>query len=312
MGFLKVLQDGSHMIMMECPEAVNTLLHEFFLWEPAAPPPPKKENKTRPETAKAQSDNTKATTDPSQVRPATARQTSSNGGAGEKANSKDKKWLKINAAASSGCHSMSWMMSHFMGPDNLRRFQLLNLMLSQKNLFIWNGPVTGWTRESATRYRGFTNDSRSVSCWAEGQRSCPCPHHRAVEDTAVPLSGGWRRSQDRRSTDGKDKVDNGKILEQKKWQRMTFADKSKCHLLYCKRHIRKDNTWLPGWTFDIPWMWRRKAKEMVCMKHAPGCVTLPYLKRQQSLNLRENSYMLHFPNVWGRYWCIYVYIRRCL
>ncbi|XP_030288317.1 protein ABHD8 [Sparus aurata] len=91
MGFLKVLQDGSHMIMMECPEAVNTLLHEFFLWEPAAPPPPKKENKTRPETAKAQSDNTKATPDPSQVRPATARQTSSNGGAGEKANSKDKK-----------------------------------------------------------------------------------------------------------------------------------------------------------------------------------------------------------------------------
>lgn len=103
MGFLKVLQDGSHMIMMECPEAVNTLLHEFFLWEPAAPPPPKKENKTRPETAKAQSDNTKATPDPSQVRPATARQTSSNGGAGEKANSKDKKWLMINAAASSGC-----------------------------------------------------------------------------------------------------------------------------------------------------------------------------------------------------------------
>lgn len=158
----------------------------------------------------------------------------------------------------------------------------------------------------------FTNDSRSVSCWAEGQRSCPCPHHRAVEDTAVPLSGGWRRSQDRRSTDGKDKVDNGKILEQKKWQLMTFADKSKCHLLYCQRDIRKDNSWLPGWTFDIPWMWRRKAKEMVCMKHAPGCVTLPYLKRQQSLNLRENSYMLHFPNVWGRYWCIYVYIRRCL
>ncbi|KAM8745206.1 protein ABHD8 [Acanthopagrus schlegelii] len=91
MGFLKVLQDGSHMIMMECPEAVNTLLHEFFLWEPAAPPPPKKENKTRPETAKAQSDSVKATSDPSQVRPATARQTSSNGGAGEKANSKDKK-----------------------------------------------------------------------------------------------------------------------------------------------------------------------------------------------------------------------------
>uniref|UniRef100_A0A3Q1K377 Protein ABHD8 n=1 Tax=Anabas testudineus TaxID=64144 RepID=A0A3Q1K377_ANATE len=33
MAFLKVLEDGSHMIMMECPEAVNTLLHEFLLWE---------------------------------------------------------------------------------------------------------------------------------------------------------------------------------------------------------------------------------------------------------------------------------------
>lgn len=55
MGFLKVLEDGSHMIMMECPDAVNTLLHEFFLWEPATPQPPKKDSKTRPETAKAQS-----------------------------------------------------------------------------------------------------------------------------------------------------------------------------------------------------------------------------------------------------------------
>uniref|UniRef100_A0A3Q3LKK1 Protein ABHD8 n=1 Tax=Mastacembelus armatus TaxID=205130 RepID=A0A3Q3LKK1_9TELE len=39
MAFLKVLEDGSHMVMMECPEAVNTLLHEFFLWEPTTPPP---------------------------------------------------------------------------------------------------------------------------------------------------------------------------------------------------------------------------------------------------------------------------------
>ncbi|XP_054458930.1 protein ABHD8 [Anoplopoma fimbria] len=88
MAFLKVLEDGSHMVMMECPEAVNTLLHEFILWEPTTPPPPKKESKTRPETAKAQSDNTKATSDPSQVRPATARQTSSNGGTEEKRDSK--------------------------------------------------------------------------------------------------------------------------------------------------------------------------------------------------------------------------------
>lgn len=91
MAFLKLLEDGSHMIMMECPETVNTLLHEFFLWEPATPPPPKKESKARPETAKAQSDNTKASSEPAKVRPATARQTSSNGGAEEKPDSKAKK-----------------------------------------------------------------------------------------------------------------------------------------------------------------------------------------------------------------------------
>ncbi|XP_023261778.1 protein ABHD8-like [Seriola lalandi dorsalis] len=91
LAFLKLLEDGSHMVMMECPEAVNTLLHEFILWEPAAPPPPKKESKARPETAKAQSDDTKASSEPGKVRPATARQTSSNGGAEEKPDSKAKK-----------------------------------------------------------------------------------------------------------------------------------------------------------------------------------------------------------------------------
>lgn len=34
LAFLKIIEDGSHMVMMECPESVNTLLHEFFLWEP--------------------------------------------------------------------------------------------------------------------------------------------------------------------------------------------------------------------------------------------------------------------------------------
>lgn len=119
MAFLKVLEDGSHMIMMECPEAVNTLLHEFFLWEPATLPPPKKESKTRPETAKALSDNTKATSDPSKVRPATARQASSNGGTEKQAGSKDKKWLKVKAEASPGCHNISRLAMHFVGPDNL-------------------------------------------------------------------------------------------------------------------------------------------------------------------------------------------------
>uniref|UniRef100_A0A3P9P9C5 Protein ABHD8 n=1 Tax=Poecilia reticulata TaxID=8081 RepID=A0A3P9P9C5_POERE len=72
MAFLKVLEDGSHMVMLECPETVNTLLHEFFLWEPVTLPPPKKEPKARPETAKPQTDNT---SEPATVRPATARQT---------------------------------------------------------------------------------------------------------------------------------------------------------------------------------------------------------------------------------------------
>ncbi|XP_015260653.1 PREDICTED: abhydrolase domain-containing protein 8 [Cyprinodon variegatus] len=72
MAFLKVLEDGSHMVMLECPETVNTLLHEYFLWEPVTLPPPKKEPKTRPETAKAQTDN--IIPEPAKVRPATARQ----------------------------------------------------------------------------------------------------------------------------------------------------------------------------------------------------------------------------------------------
>ncbi|XP_070587813.1 protein ABHD8 [Erythrolamprus reginae] len=34
LAFLKVIDEGSHMVMLECPEMVNTLLHEFLLWEP--------------------------------------------------------------------------------------------------------------------------------------------------------------------------------------------------------------------------------------------------------------------------------------
>ncbi|XP_030582816.1 protein ABHD8 isoform X2 [Archocentrus centrarchus] len=73
MAFLKVLEDGSHMVMMECPDAVNTLLHEFLLWEPPTLPAPK--SKTRPETAKARTDNAKAVSEPAKARPATAKQT---------------------------------------------------------------------------------------------------------------------------------------------------------------------------------------------------------------------------------------------
>nr|XP_061831841.1 protein ABHD8-like [Nerophis lumbriciformis] len=89
-AFLKVLADGSHMVMMECPEAVNTLLHEFFLWEPAASLP--SQSKTRPETAKAQTDNTKAAADPAnKVRPSTARQAPSNSAADSRSDKRDKK-----------------------------------------------------------------------------------------------------------------------------------------------------------------------------------------------------------------------------
>lgn len=41
------------MVMMECPDSVNTLLHEFLLWEPDSPPKPK----ARPEAAKTLSPN---------------------------------------------------------------------------------------------------------------------------------------------------------------------------------------------------------------------------------------------------------------
>ncbi|XP_066504264.1 protein ABHD8 isoform X2 [Hoplias malabaricus] len=44
LGFLKIIDEGSHMVMMECPETVNTLLHEFFLWQPATTSKPKQES----------------------------------------------------------------------------------------------------------------------------------------------------------------------------------------------------------------------------------------------------------------------------
>ncbi|XP_077462843.1 protein ABHD8 [Stigmatopora argus] len=88
-GFLKVLEEGSHMVMMECPETANTLLHEFFLWEPASPLPPK--SKARPETAKAQSDSAKTVPNSAKVRPATALQASLNSAVEVKSDRGDKK-----------------------------------------------------------------------------------------------------------------------------------------------------------------------------------------------------------------------------
>ncbi|XP_028833027.1 protein ABHD8 [Denticeps clupeoides] len=48
-AFLKVIEEGSHMVMMECPETVNTLLHEFFLWEPDT----SKKDKAKPAASQA-------------------------------------------------------------------------------------------------------------------------------------------------------------------------------------------------------------------------------------------------------------------
>lgn len=43
LAFLKLIEEGSHMVMLECPETVNTLLHEFLLWEPEPEAEPKLE-----------------------------------------------------------------------------------------------------------------------------------------------------------------------------------------------------------------------------------------------------------------------------
>ncbi|KAK6313737.1 hypothetical protein J4Q44_G00151960 [Coregonus suidteri] len=73
LAFLKIINEGSHMVMMECPESVNTLLHEFFLWEPDSPP----KSKPRPEIAAK--------------RPETAKiPTASNGGATPESKAKTK------------------------------------------------------------------------------------------------------------------------------------------------------------------------------------------------------------------------------
>ncbi|CAL8273015.1 unnamed protein product [Arctogadus glacialis] len=76
LAFLKVLDNGSHMIMMECPEAVNTLLHEFLLWEPDTSS--QREPKARPATAKAAPCGGRGPEAP-EVRPGTARLASTNG-----------------------------------------------------------------------------------------------------------------------------------------------------------------------------------------------------------------------------------------
>ena len=71
-----MLDNGSHMIMMECPEAVNTLLHEFLLWEPDSSS--QREPKARPATAKAAPCGGRGPESP-EVRPGTARLASTNG-----------------------------------------------------------------------------------------------------------------------------------------------------------------------------------------------------------------------------------------
>lgn len=59
LAFLKIINEGSHMVMMECPDTVNTLLHEFFLWQPDAPRKPKQEAKPLPDNASVSNGDTK-------------------------------------------------------------------------------------------------------------------------------------------------------------------------------------------------------------------------------------------------------------
>nr|XP_055039356.1 protein ABHD8-like [Misgurnus anguillicaudatus]XP_055039357.1 protein ABHD8-like [Misgurnus anguillicaudatus] len=86
LGFLKVIDDGSHMVMMECPDTVNTLLHEFFLWQPATASKPKQDvAATKTTITKPQEDTgrpmtapkTPSKSQPDFIRPTTAPKTSS-------------------------------------------------------------------------------------------------------------------------------------------------------------------------------------------------------------------------------------------
>ncbi|XP_051967799.1 protein ABHD8-like [Xyrauchen texanus] len=97
LGFLKVIDDGSHMVMMECPDVVNTLLQEFFLWQPATNQKPKQEAATTKTTTKPQEDTPRPKTAPKSppksqpdlIRPTTAPR-SSNSGTEALADSKSK------------------------------------------------------------------------------------------------------------------------------------------------------------------------------------------------------------------------------
>uniref|UniRef100_A0A8C4N644 Protein ABHD8 n=1 Tax=Eptatretus burgeri TaxID=7764 RepID=A0A8C4N644_EPTBU len=51
-AFLKVVEEGSHMVMLECPEAVNTLLQDFLLWEYRDMDSPRAEQPVRTEATK--------------------------------------------------------------------------------------------------------------------------------------------------------------------------------------------------------------------------------------------------------------------
>lgn len=239
MAFLKVLEDGSHMIMMECPDAVNTLLHEFFLWEPTTPPPPKKESRTRPETAKAQTDNTKATSEPAQVRPETARHTSTNGGAEEEPDSKAKKWLKMKTY--SGCYTRWWLAMHFV--------------MSQ---FIWNGTAQAW---GWTQCREFKFDSSSVSCtavrqrgkgapmsqrWSISQLTAPCPYAGMV----------WLCLEEQQM------MEKGIYSHEGEGENYLLV-KLPSHLPHRQVHFWKDNTRMSGLTSAIPEMWKIKAQQLL-------------------------------------------------
>lgn len=69
--------------MMECPDTVNTLIHEFFLWQPATISKPKQEVTAAKNTTKPQEDaprpktapKTPSKSQPDLIRPTTAPKT---------------------------------------------------------------------------------------------------------------------------------------------------------------------------------------------------------------------------------------------
>lgn len=148
--------------------------------------------------------------------------------------------------------------------------------------------------------------SSYVSCWVEEEKELQywmLEVHSSVysvlsstycgEDIAVPWSG-----DDAKVGGARDENNNiqpwGRGWEWTvvKWSNFCGQIK-KYHLPHWQLHFRKENTWFPGLTFDIPKTWRRKAKQRDYMKHAPGWLPVTCVKQQQRLNLMETIWMVN-------------------